>query len=64
MGAVSNYSRSNIFREPFPNEYSNKNKPEELDPFLLKEDTLAAMHGIKQLNGRNQVGVYCPCGVN
>jgi hypothetical protein len=64
MDAVSNYSRSNIFREPLPNECGKKNKPEELHPFLLKEDTLATMHGIKQLNGRDQVGIYCPGGVN
>lgn len=60
---ATRYSRSNVFGKPFPDKDGNENGPEELDTLLLKEHPLATMKGIKELNGRQQIGEYDVSGV-
>lgn len=56
--------RCNELREPFPNENSSKRQPEELDTLFLKEDALATMEGIEQLDGRKEIRENNVCRVD
>ena len=48
--------RRDEFREPFPDEDSNEDAPEELDTLLLKENWFSSMEGVKELDSRQQDG--------
>lgn len=56
--------RSDIFREPFPNEYANEYAPEELDALLLHEDLLASVQRIEELHRRKKIWKYYIGGVD
>jgi len=45
----------NIFREPFPYKDSDEHRPEELDTFLLQENLLSTVEGIKELDSGEQI---------
>ena len=60
----TNDLRGNELREPFPHEDGNEYKPEKLDALLLKEDLLAAVKGVEQLNGGEQIREHDVRGVH
>ena len=56
QATLQEYSRSDVFGEPFPNEDGEEDEPEELDTLLLSEDALATVESVEELDGREQVG--------
>lgn len=48
--------RGNVLGEPFPDENTNEDQPEELDTLGLGEDTLASVKSVEKLDGGEQVG--------
>lgn len=57
-------SRRNVLGEPLPDKYADEHAPEELDALFLQEDTLAAVHGIEELDGGDRLRVDSPGGVH
>ena len=48
--------RRNELREPFPDEDADEDSPEEADTLLLRENSLATVEGVEELDGGQQVG--------
>ena len=64
QATLQEYSRSDVFGEPFPNEDTDEDTPEEDAALLLKEDAFAAVHRVEELDLWHDERVDSPSGVH